>query len=225
MTVDCQVVIKRSRRKTASIYIERDGSLSMLVPEKLDDKQIEGILKENEYKIYKYQAKRQLLNEKAVKREPVNGQSYLYLGRNYYLQYSPEVNQIEFRGRYFFAPESGRVATYDLFKEFYRNRGKQFLPPRVDKYAELMGLQVEEISVMDLKSRWASCSVKKPKVNFHWKIMMAPASVIDYLIVHELAHFKHKRHNSDFWNEVDKVMPNYQKQVEWLNEFGASLDI
>lgn len=225
MTVDCQVAIKRSRRKTASIYIERDGSLSMLVPEKLDDKQIEEILKENEYKIYKYQAKRQLLNEKAVKREPVNGQSYLYLGRNYYLQYSPEVKQIEFKGRYFFAPESGRAATYDLFKDFYRNRGKQFLPPRVDKHAELMGLQVEEISVMDLKSRWASCSVKKPKVNFHWKIMMAPASVIDYLIVHELAHFRHKRHNSVFWNEVDKVMPGYQKQVTWLKQYGASLDI
>lgn len=225
MTVDCQVAIKRSRRKTASIYIERDGSLSMLVPEKLEDKQIEGILKENEYKIYKYQARRQLLNEKAVKREPVNGQSYLYLGRNYYLQYSPDVKQIELKGRYLFAPESGKEATYDLFKEFYRDRGKKFLPPRVIKYSEVMGLQVEEISVMDLKSRWASCSVKKPKVNFHWKIMMAPASVIDYLIVHELAHLKHKRHNSDFWNEVDKVMPGYQKQVAWLKQYGVSLDI
>lgn len=225
MTVDYQVVIKRSRRKTASIYIERDGSLSVRVPEKLDDKRIEGILKQNEYKIHKYQAKRKLLNEKAVKREPVNGQSYLYLGRNYYLQYSPDVKQIEFKGRYFFAPETGKEATYDLFKEFYRDRGKKFLPPRVINYSEVMGLQVEEISVMDLKSRWASCSVKKPKVNFHWKIMMAPASVIDYLIVHELAHFKHKRHNSDFWNEVDKVIPGYQKHVTWLKQYGASLDI
>ena len=55
--------------------------------------------------------------------------------------------------------------------------------------------------------------------------MMAPVSVIEYIIVHELAHFKHKRHNTDFWNEVDKYYPNYQKQVEWLKEFGASLDI
>ena len=57
---------------------------------------------------------------------------------------------------------------------------------------------------------WGSCSIKKPKVNFHWKVMMAPSSVVDYLIVHELAHFKHKRHNNEFWNEVDKIMPNYQ---------------
>ncbi|MBU4037446.1 MAG: M48 family metallopeptidase, partial [Proteobacteria bacterium] len=97
--------------------------------------------------------------------------------------------------------------------------------PRVNKYAEIMGLKIDQISILELKTRWASCSGKKPKVNFHWKVMMAPASVIDYLIVHELCHFKHKRHNADFWNEVDKYYPDYQKQVSWLKENGASLEI
>ena len=55
--------------------------------------------------------------------------------------------------------------------------------------------------------------------------MMAPASVIDYLIVHELAHFHHKRHNADFWNEVDKYYPDYQRHVAWLKENGATLEI
>ena len=78
---------------------------------------------------------------------------------------------------------------------------------------------------MELKTRWASCSVKKRKVNFNWKIMMAPTSIIDYLIVHELTHFNHKRHNAEFWNAVDKVLPNYQKQVAWLKDYGATLEI
>lgn len=83
---------KPSERKQLerSIRIERDGSLSVLVPEKTSDHEVEAILKSNEYKIHKCQAKRALLNEKAVNREPVNGQSYLYLGRNYYLQYRSE---------------------------------------------------------------------------------------------------------------------------------------
>ncbi|MFH1097948.1 MAG: M48 family metallopeptidase [Candidatus Desantisbacteria bacterium] len=68
-------------------------------------------------------------------------------------------------------------------------------------------------------------SEPSPKVNFHWKIMMAPVSVIEYVIVHELAHFKHKRHNAQFWNEVDKILPNYQNQITWLKQKGASLDI
>lgn len=55
--------------------------------------------------------------------------------------------------------------------------------------------------------------------------MMAPASVIDYLIVHELCHFKYKRHNAEFWNDVDKYYPDYQKQVSWLKVYGATLEV
>ncbi|MBU3950095.1 MAG: M48 family metallopeptidase [Proteobacteria bacterium] len=225
MTSEYKVAVKQSKRKTASIYIERDGSLSVLVPENTTEQEIKEILKANEYKIHKYQAKRELLNEKAVRREPVNGQSFLYLGRNYYLQYNGSAKEIEFKGRYFYAPEGSTDRLNDLFKEFYRKRGYKFISPRVNKYAEIMGLKIDQISILELKTRWASCSGKKPKVNFHWKVMMAPASVIDYLIVHELCHFKHKRHNADFWNEVDKYYPDYQKQVSWLKENGASLEI
>lgn len=225
MTVTYKVRVKRSKRKTSSIYIERDGSLSVLVPEKLTDREVNEILKSNEYKIYKYQAKRELLNEKAIKREPVNGQSYLYLGRNYYLEYRTDVKDIKFKGRYFYAPKRSSANLNKLFKEFYRDRGKKFISLRVNKYAEMMGLHIEEISILELKTRWASCSTRKPKANFNWKIMMAPTSVIDYLIVHELTHFKHKRHNAEFWNAVDKILPNYQKQVTWLKEYGATLEL
>ena len=219
------IAVKRSKRKTTSIYIERDGSLSMLVPENTPEHEVEAILKANEYKIHKYQAKRELLNENATKREPVNGQSFLYLGRNYYLQYNSAAKEIEFKGRYFYAPEVSHETLNVLFKEFYRKRGNRFIYPRVHKYSEMMGVTIEEISILDLKTRWASCSDKKRKVNFHWKVMMAPASVIDYLIVHELCHVKHKRHNSEFWNEVDKYYPDYQKQVAWLKVYGATLEV
>lgn len=225
MTTEYKVTVKRSKRKTASIYIERHGSLSVLVPEKTTDQEIKDILKANEYKINKYQAKRQLLNDKAIQREFVSGQSFLYLGRNYYLQYNNTANEIEFKGRYLIMPEVSDEKLSVLFKKFYQKRGYKFIPPRVYKYAEMMGLSIDEIKLMELKTRWASCSGIKPRVNFHWKVMMAPASVIDYLIVHELCHFTHKRHNTEFWNIVDKYYPDYQKQVSWLKEYGATLEI
>ncbi len=225
MIKDYKIEIKRSKRKTASIYVERDGAVTIMVPQQLDDAAVQQILKKNEYKIHKYQSKRQLLNEAAVTREPVNGQSFLYLGRNYYLQFDENADRIIFHGRYLIVPHELKKSLLCAFKDFYRTRGKEFLAPHVQKYAEKMDVYPEEVTVMDLKNRWASCSTRKPKVNFHWKIMMAPISVIDYIIVHELAHLKHKRHNSEFWNLVDKVMPNYQKQVAWLKENGASLDL
>lgn len=55
--------------------------------------------------------------------------------------------------------------------------------------------------------------------------MMAPASVIDYIIVHELCHIHHRNHTETFWNEVDKVMPDYHRRREWLKKNGAGLDL
>ena len=225
MTLDYVVKVKRSRRKTGSIYIERDGSVSVLVPESMDDAQVEALLKQYEYRIHKYQAKRQLLNEAAVIREAVNGQAFLYLGRNYYLQFSPEVDQVVFRGRYLYAPPASNDDLREMFRVFYRNRGLDYIVPRVQRFAESMGVQVDTVAIIELKNRWASCSVKRPKVNFHWKVMMAPGTVVNYLIVHELAHLKHRRHDASFWNEVDRVLPDYQKQVAWLERYGAGLSV
>lgn len=160
MTVAFKIAVKHSKRKTTSIYLERDGSLSLFVTENTTEQTINDILKANEYKIHKFQAKRELLNEHATKREPVNGQSFLYLGRNYYLQFNAETKEIEFKGRYFYAPEGSSVMLDGLFKEFYRKCGYKFIPPRAKKYADMMGLTIEEISVQELKSRWASCSDK-----------------------------------------------------------------
>ena len=130
-----------------------------------------------------------------------------------------------FRGRYLYAPPASNDDLREMFRVFYRNRGLDFIVPRVQRFAESMGVQVDTVAIIELKNRWASCSVKRPKVNFHWKVMMAPGSVVNYLIVHELAHLKHRRHDASFWNEVDRVLPDYQKQVAWLKQYGAGLSV
>lgn len=122
-------------------------------------------------------------------------------------------------------PLSKQQKLFDLFKEFYQEKGKGYIPPRVDYFAEKMGLHPEAITVLDLKNRWASCSVKRVKLNFHWKVIMAPVTIINYLIVHELAHLKFRKHDPSFWNEVDKVLPDYRKQMDWLKKYGASLTV
>lgn len=225
MIENIHIEIKKRKRKTTSIYVERDGSISVYVPERLSKDEIDAVLKQREYLIYKYLAKRELLNTTKTNREPVNGQSFLYLGRTYYLQFSDNINSLKLNGKYFYIPSSKCEKIPVLFKAFYKRKGRSFITPRVCQYAEKMGLEPRQVSVLELKHRWASCSMKKPKINFHWKVMMAPVSVIDYLIVHELAHLKYRKHDNSFWNEVDKVMPNYHKQIEWLKKYGASLSV
>lgn len=220
-----KLAIKRKKRKTASIYIERDGSVSVYVPEHLSDAEVADMVEARQHQIYRNLAKWQLLNETKIDREAVNGESFLYRGRNYYLQFSDAVKGIELRDKHFLVEEGKQDKLADLFKEFYREKGKEYLPERVTYFAEKMGLKPEEVQVLELKNRWASCSAKRPKLNFHWKVMMAPLTVIDYLIVHELAHLKFTKHDAPFWNEVDKVMPDYAKQKEWLKRYGASLGV
>lgn len=60
---------------------------------------------------------------------------------------------------------------------------------------------------------------------FHWKCMMASPSVIDYLVVYELCHMHHHNHSDAFWNEVDKILPDYQNRKLWLRKHGAALDL
>ncbi len=62
-------------------------------------------------------------------------------------------------------------------------------------------------------------------LHFHWKCMMVPVKIIDYLVVHELCHMHIRDHSGDFWNEVEKVMPDYQERKMWLRKQGAGLDL
>ena len=77
---------------------------------------------------------------------------------------------------------------------------------------------------MELKNRWASCSAKG-NINFHWKCAMAPMDVLQYIIVHELAHLIHLNHTTEFWNEVDKVLPKYEEQISWLKINGVGMSL
>lgn len=77
---------------------------------------------------------------------------------------------------------------------------------------------------MELQNRWASWTPKNG-LNFHWKCAMAPVPVLDYIITHEMVHLKYPNHSPDFWNELDKKMPNYREHEGWLKRNGVKMDL
>jgi len=77
---------------------------------------------------------------------------------------------------------------------------------------------------MELQNRWGSCNEKK-NINFHWKSIMTPLTIIDYIIAHELTHLIHPNHSEAFWFELDKVMPDYHQRKSWLKVHGAGMDL
>lgn len=87
-----------------------------------------------------------------------------------------------------------------------------------------LDVEPRAVKVIDLKNRWASCT-PGGNLNFHWKCMMAPLTVLDYIVAHELVHLIHPNHTAAFWNELDKVMPDYQERKNWLRDNGAEMDL
>lgn len=96
------------------------------------------------------------------------------------------------------------------------------LPPKVARFAARMGVSYGRITVRNQTTRWGSCTAQG-NLNFNCLLMLAPERVVDYVVVHELAHRKQMNHSAAFWQEVAKVMPDYRDSVEWLRKNGGTL--
>jgi predicted metal-dependent hydrolase len=219
-----------SERSTTDIVIERDGTICVRPPITMTPEQVDSIIENKRMWIYKNLAEWRELNAMRTVREWKSGESFLYLGRNYRLGFNDTQNTpLVFKENRFYLNRSliendGEIALRNAFIEFYIQKGIERLQKRVTYFAPKVGVQSGKISVKELGFRWASCS-SNGNIAFHWKCMMAPPKIIDYIIVHELCHLHQRDHNVAFWNEVDKVMPDYIERKEWLRINGASLDL
>lgn len=81
-----------------------------------------------------------------------------------------------------------------------------------------MGVQYEKVKVNSAKTRWGSCNSRE-NINFTYRLIFAPEDVIDYVVVHELAHLKEMNHSHRFWSAVEEIMPDYREQRRRLKEF------
>jgi len=104
----------------------------------------------------------------------------------------------------------------------YRKKARKQLEDRAAYYAGLMGVTYNRITVRAAKTRWGSCSARG-NLNFHWKLILMPPEVLDYVVVHELAHRREMNHSSRFWAEVERIMPDYKRRRKWLKENGGQV--
>ena len=99
---------------------------------------------------------------------------------------------------------------------------KEDLTRRVAYFAPLVGVDYGRVTIRSQKTRWGSCS-GKGNLNFNCLLMLAPGEVRDYVVVHELCHRKEMNHAPRFWAEVERVLPHYRIQRQWLKDHGTEL--
>ena len=225
-----QYELVRSRRATADIVVERDGSIVVRAPRHLSDTCIARMVDSRRLWIHKALAEWRDSNAARIVREYRNGEGFPYLGRSHRLLIvSDQEEPVLLKNgrlclRRDLAEDTDNSAARAALRNFYIERGRVRLRERVDYFAPKVDVIPAGFIVKELGHRWASCSAKG-SLSFHWKCLMAPPSVIDYIIVHELCHLRHLDHSEAFWNEVDKVLPDYEEKRAWLRRNGASLDL
>ena len=107
-------------------------------------------------------------------------------------------------------------------KKYYRNLAREVLGARTGYYARKMGVTYGRISIREQKTRWGSCS-SAGNLNFNWKLVLMPPALLDYVVVHELAHRKEMNHSPRFWAIVEKELPDYCNRREKLKILGRRL--
>lgn len=222
---DIEYSLKKSDRRTTSIYIERDGSVSVLAPEPFDMERVEGILEKKRRWIYRNLAEWEDLNRTRVHREYVNGESFLYLGRGYQLKLVAKQDvPLKLMQGQFHLKRSEIPNAPKHFREFYKAKLISKLEERIEGYGARLALLPSKIKIMELQNRWGSCT-PEGSINIHWKCAMLPLNVLDYVVVHELAHLKYQNHTPAFWRTIEKVMPDYELHKKWLKFNGAGMDL
>ena len=119
------------------------------------------------------------------------------------------------------AQKHKKVITEEMRREGMEKALKIF-PERVEYYARLMGITYGRITIREQKTRWGSCS-GKGNLNFNWKLTLMPMEILDYVVVHELAHRKEMNHSQKFWKIVEQVLPDYQERRRRLRELALEL--
>lgn len=217
-------VIRSARKKTMHIVIERDGTVSVQVPENIEDERILEILQTKEYEIHKKILYWKELNKEQIKRQYVSGQSFMYLGKNYNLHIveNQKRNLIFKDGKFLLSDKA--IDPRDSFVQFYKKQAKLKIAERISIYQKAVIKLPGKVEIRELPTRWASCT-PDGNIYFNWKCVMAPIAVLDYLIIHELVHLEHPNHSRAFWDKVSAVCPSFQEYEAWLKRNGVRMTI
>ena len=208
----------RSKRKTLSLQIDKNAQLLVRAPMRLSVKKIEDFVNEKQKWIQEKQA--EITRKTPPKQNYENGNKYLFLGKSYPLQYVESGDPLTFNGQSF--QFNHQYDGYNAFHWFYKKEFIETAVPILNQLAEKYTLNYQKVRFKAQKTRWGSCSASN-NINLNYLLIMAPISVIEAVIAHELAHIKHKNHSKKFYQLLDSMISTRKQTDIWLKDNGQQL--
>ncbi|WP_420451413.1 M48 family metallopeptidase [Ilumatobacter sp.] len=208
-------------RTTLEITVDRDASLILRAPTCASRERVERFIESKRPWVYRKLAEKDALVAPPIRKQFVDGEGFAYLGRNYRLKIDDTIDGVRLdRGRFLMStPTADGDAA---MRRWYVRTGQAWLQRRVEPWASRMGATDVDVAVRDLGYRWGSTR-GETHINIHWATLQLAPSLIDYVIVHELAHLKELNHTDRYWAEVARGMPDYERRREELTTAGVKI--
>ena len=210
------------KRKTLGLVVERDKSVVVLAPTGTSSETVERFVEKKKFWLFGKINHSPKFGKLKPETPFISGKAIPYLGKNYKLDVINEsIEGIHFANK-FLISKSNLDQASALLESWYKEKAKEKITPKVERFARQIGVEYNDILISDLKYRWGSCTLKG-NMNFNWRLIKAPHFVINYVVIHELAHLIELNHSERFWNIVRAQMPNYMEAKEWLKGNGEEI--
>ncbi len=218
--------IQRSNKaENTYITVERDNAVLVKAPEHISDKEIQALVRSKAKWIIK---KLEEVGNEIDYGEILTGSRLFYMGKSYYVELIQENRQnikvsfIHSKFKIYTPFEVSQIELTEAIDRFYRQRSEEKITKLVRKYSDIMKLYPEYVGFRKSKTKWGSCS-ERNRITFNPEIIKLSSSLIEYVVVHELAHIACKNHSKNFWNLVKKHMSDYKSKEEKLVQFEKKL--
>jgi predicted metal-dependent hydrolase len=225
LKTDTSFHVIHSRRKTIALIIGRDGKLVVRAPYHATQAQILAFIEQKAGWIHRKQSESLQRLAQTAARQFISGESFLYLGNAHPLEIVDRSHTpLSLENGQFIITKTALPRAREVFIAWYKKQALQVFEERATIFASRYHLIYQQIKITSARTRWGSCS-SSSTLSFTWRLVMAPLPVIDYVIVHELAHLVEKNHSSKFWSRVAAMMSDYAKYVKWLKANGYQLTL
>jgi predicted metal-dependent hydrolase len=213
--------IIRTNRKTIALIVQKDGSLVIRAPLHMPELFINDFINKHTEWINKTQ--KNILSSQEQRKKYINGETFFFLGKEYPLKIvSNQKAPLSFNGEIFYLSHSALPKAEIVFIYWYKKQARKIISDLVDELAQSFGFSYQKIRISSARTRWGSCSSKNT-LSFTYRLIMTPPEVVKYVVIHELVHTRVKNHSKSFWTSVERILPDYKKDKNWLKKNGNRL--
>lgn len=204
----------RSRRRSIALMIGPDATLIVRAPFRTPLAAIEQLVQDKRGWIAKKLGEA-LSRPRPEPKKFVEGEAFFYLGKPYPLKFV-DFGPISLEHELSF-PKALLPDAHRRLAGWYQEKAAEVIKDRSSYFARMMGVDFCRIRINRARSRWGSCGFHGT-LNFNWRLVLAPLDVVDYVVVHELAHLVVRNHSRRFWAHVERHFPGYKDKRRWLKE-------